>query len=156
MPGPWCDASLVDSEIRWVNLVALESVAREPCSKRKFQSHPTVPPGRLIGYRRLTYDISRYPGSYKISYTICNSWVLGQAACFITRRARRTKLQLTVRCCIKMHRRTRFSTTCSAISSTKFQKMHRTGLPLPQTSQSTWAPHIQRFRALLLSQRPTF
>ena len=24
------------------------SVAREPCSERKFQSHPTVPPGRLI------------------------------------------------------------------------------------------------------------
>ena len=32
-----------------VELVELEmSVAREPCSKRKFQSHPTVPPGRLI------------------------------------------------------------------------------------------------------------
>jgi hypothetical protein len=29
-------------------LVALEmSRAREPCSERKFQSHPTVPPGRL-------------------------------------------------------------------------------------------------------------
>ena len=25
-----------------------KSVAREPCSERKFQSHPTVPPGRLI------------------------------------------------------------------------------------------------------------
>ena len=32
------------------------------------------------------YDIT----VYTISYTICNSWVLGQAACFITRRAWRT------------------------------------------------------------------
>ena len=24
------------------------SIARKPCSERKFQSHPTVPPGRLI------------------------------------------------------------------------------------------------------------
>ena len=39
---------LVDSDTRWVSLVALGSVSREPCSKRKFQSHPTVPPGRLI------------------------------------------------------------------------------------------------------------
>ena len=101
-----------------------------------------------IRYRRLTYDISRYKRSHTISYTICNSWVLGQAASFITWRAWRPVLPL----------RTRFSTKCSAISSTTFPSfrtcIHK-GLPLPQTSLRSWAPHIQRFRALLLSQRPT-
>ena len=40
-PSRWC----------WIKLVELErGVARYPCSERKFQSHPAVPPGRLIGY----------------------------------------------------------------------------------------------------------
>ena len=110
---------------------------------------------RYIYDIRLTYDVSRYKRSHTILYTICNSWVLGQVACFITRRVRRTVLPQTVRCCIKMPLRTRFSTTCSAISSTTFPSFRTcilTGLPLPLTSPRTWAPYIQRFGALLLSQ----
>ena len=47
----------------------------------------------------------------------------------------------------------------SAVSSTTFPSFRtciRTGQHLPWTSPSKWAPHIQRFQALLLSQRPTF
>ena len=49
-PLLWCsDGQLHYPSRCWVEFVELEmSVAREPCSKRKFQSHPTVPPGRLI------------------------------------------------------------------------------------------------------------
>ena len=49
-PLLWCFGGLLCCLSRcWVEFVELEmSEAREPCSKRKFQSHPTVPPGRLI------------------------------------------------------------------------------------------------------------
>ena len=44
----WCSDGLLRYPSRsWVEFVEL-SVAREPCSERKFQSHPTVPPERLI------------------------------------------------------------------------------------------------------------
>ncbi len=66
---------------------------------------------------------------YTISCTICNSWVLGQAACFITRRAWHTRQLLTVLHCMQKPQQTTFSTTCSAILSTwhhlpEFQNMH--------------------------------
>ncbi len=48
---------------------------------------------------------------------ICNSWVLGQVACFITRRAWHTRQPQTALRCMRMPPRTFLSTTCSAISS---------------------------------------
>ncbi len=100
----------------------------------------------------LTYDVA----FYMISYTICNSWVPGQAACFITRRAGQLRTALR---CMQMPLQTRFSTTCSAISSPTFPSFRtctHTGLQLTRTSRSTWPQHILRFLALWLSQRPTF
>jgi hypothetical protein len=104
----------------------------------------------------LTHDIALHT----ISYTICNSWVLGPAASFITRRAWSTRHLLVVLPCFRMLRQTRrcFSTTCSAISSTPVQSFRtciHTGLPLTLTSLRTWEPHTLCCLAHLRSQRPT-